>query len=618
MLDVIKQKLKHLPEESGVYMMKNQKGEIIYVGKAKVLRNRVRSYFTGLKSKDIKTQSLVREITDFDVILTKSEPEALVLERTLIRHHAPRYNVMLKDGKEYPYIRVNYKEEWPRIEKVRQRKDDGAFYFGPFSKAGYLNTALKLMGRIFPMIRCSRYEFKAAKRPCNYYHMKMCLGPCTLPIERDEYVAMVNDALAFLMGRNKDLARQLEDKMKIAAANEQFELAAQYRDQLFALKEINKRQTAIVKNVDDADVIGMKPGDTTTALHVIMVREGRIIGGDNFVVPSPIQEPEEVLSSFLLQYYDSRLVPKELIVPIELENFDSLLEVLGPADVPKPSYKTKLIVPQRGERRDLMEMADKNAVFQLEESEREAGLKKVELDLLAEFLHLDAPPIRMECIDISNLQGQAVVASNVCFIDGKPAKHFYRHYKIKLLDQGQQDDYASITEVVERRLIRAERDDDMPDLLVIDGGRGQLNAALAALNRFPNLKLTVISLAKSRVDKEHPDKFGAPRRSYERVFLPKEPNAIPLKPGSAPYRLLTHIRDEAHRFAITHHRKQRAQLFTGSVLDEVPGIGAVLRKRLIATFGGIEGLKCATLDEIQKVPGMKEPVAVALHARLKE
>jgi excinuclease ABC subunit C len=618
MLDIVKERLKHLPEDSGVYMMKNQSGDIIYVGKAKSLRKRVRSYFVGLLSKDLKTQVLVREITDIDIILTKSEPEALLLERTLIRHHAPRYNVMLKDGKEYPYIRVNFKDDWPRIEKVRQRKDDGAFYLGPFSKAGYLTTALKLMGRVFPLIRCSRHEFNAAKRPCNYYHMKMCLGPCTLPIDRNEYVAMINDALAFLMGKNKDLAKQLEAKMHAAAGREQFELAAQYRDQLFALQEINKRQTAVVKNIDDADVIALRSQGKSTAVHILMVREGRIIGGDNFVVPSPIQTPDEVLSAFLLQYYDSRLVPKELIVPFELEGFDELLHVLGPPDMPKPSYKTKLIVPQRAERHDLLQMAQKNADFQLDEATREAGQKKVELELLAEFLQLPSVPQRMECIDISNLQGQAVVASNVCFMDGKPAKQFYRHYKISSLEEGEQNDFASITEVVHRRLLRGERDDDLPDLLIIDGGKGQLNAAMKAKQAFPQLKLTIISLAKARVDREHPDKHGAPRRSYERVFLPAEENASPLKPGSAPYRILTHIRDEAHRFAISHHRRQRAKSFSGSILDDVPGIGAVLRKRLLEFFGGIDGIKSASLDELLKVPGMKESTAVALHARFRE
>jgi len=299
----LQEKLKHLPLDPGVYLMKNAKNEIVYVGKAKSLRNRVRSYFVAVNTKDLKTKILIKSIKDFDIIITKTETEALLLERTLIRHHHPNYNVRLKDGKEYPYIRINFNEPWPRVEKVRRRVDDGAFYVGPFSNVGYLTTSLKLAGKIFPLIRCTRHEFKTVKRPCNYYHMKMCLGPCKLPVERQEYVVTVRNAVAFLMGNNKELAHELKEKMQAASAAEDYELAALLRDQLQALTEVSRRQATVVKTVDDADAIGVCLQDSLATFHVLMIREGKVIGGESFLAESPIQNESEALQEFMLQYY---------------------------------------------------------------------------------------------------------------------------------------------------------------------------------------------------------------------------------------------------------------------------------------------------------------------------
>jgi len=617
-IERLKERLKHLPEEPGIYMMKNQKGEIIYVGKAKALNKRVRSYFTGISSKDIKTQALVREISDVEVIMTKTEEEALLLERTLIRHHNPRYNVFLKDGKEYPYIRIQLKDDWPRVEKVRQRKDDQAFYLGPFSNAGYLNTSLKLLGRIFPLIRCSRYEFKNAKRPCNYYHMNMCLGPCVLPVNRDEYLAMIKDAVSFLTGKNKELTSQLKQKMSDASDSQNFELAAKYRDQLMALDEVAKRQSVVIKGTVDADVIGFYAKDSQTAFHILLIREGKIIGGENFLVPSPIQDEAETLRSFLIQYYDNQFLPKELIIPLEFESMTELIPILGPQDLERPSYRTEIKIPQKGSRKDLIDMATKNARYHSQESDRLHKNTRAELELLQELVRMPEPPHRIECIDISNLQGTANVASLVCFIDGKPAKQLYRHYSIKELPPGQQNDFASISEVVDRRVRKGLDEGDLPDLLVIDGGKGQLSAAMKSLNKYPEANITTISLAKSRLDKNQADKPGKARRSYERIFLKNEENSVPLKPGSAVYRLLTHIRDEAHRFAINHHRKKRSSQFKGSILDEIPGIGSTLRKRLLEQLSGLDGIKKASLDELKRVKGVNETVAVALFSKFNE
>ena len=606
----IREKLSALPASPGVYLMKDTRGVIIYVGKAKALRNRVSSYFQKQQF-SMKTSAMVREITDFEVILTQTEVEALLLERTLIKHHKPRFNILLRDDKEYPFLRINFNEPWPRIEKVRRRADDGAQYLGPFGSAGNLRIMLAATYRIFPLIRCTRHEFATVTRPCNYYHMKLCLGPCKLPVDREMYIATVKDAVAFLSGKNRELVRQLREKMIAASDSEDYELAASYRDQLKAFEKITEKQSVVVGEDIDADAVGFASDDQSASFHVVNIREGKVTGSDSFNMDNAANGASEAITEFLLQYYDGRTAPPEILLPEEIEDHTGLESVLG----------SRIGFPQRAVRRQLVDIALKNAQFNLGEAVRENGKRETELEILRDKLGLPSLPRRMECIDISNFHETAIVASNVCFIDGKPAKDQYRHYTIETVTGGP-DDFGSMREAVGRRLERAKRDGDLPDLLVIDGGRGQLQAALDAAAKFPDLQVTIVSLAKSRIEKTRTIgraiDTGVPKRSFERVFLDPSQDPVPLTPGSPEFRLMTRLRDEAHRFAITHHRKRRSKALQGSTLENIPGIGTRMRQKLLAEFGGLEGLRRASLEQLQKVKGLRKDAAVALHAALKE
>jgi excinuclease ABC subunit C len=594
--------------------MKDARGTIIYVGKAKVLKSRVASYFRA-NNQDIKTSQLVRDIDDFDVILTTTEVDAFLLERTLIKHHSPKFNINLRDDKEYPYLRVNLQDEWPRFEKVRKHKDDGAVYLGPFSSAGQLRVMVNWMQRVFPLIRCSKHEFANAKRPCNYYHMKMCLGPCTLPVSREVYLAMVQNGIGFLEGKNQEVLTKLQQSMLEAAESEKFELAAQYRDQIQAFERITERQSVVIDSVQSADALGMFVTEHGIAFSVLMVRAGRVVAQEDFLIRQQLQEGEDATAVFLMQYYEARGLPARILLPRAFESGDALAIALTrmhtEESTPPPSVET----PESGTLRELVEIANKNAKYQWEEAQRTDEKRTAELTALATTLKLTKFPRRMECIDISNIQGTAIVASNVCFMDGKPAKDKYRLYNVKTVTDAP-DDFASIEEVVERRIERGLRDGDLPDLLVIDGGRGQLSAAMKVKALFPSLDLPLVGLAKSRVDKGQNRRFvrsQAPERSFERVFLEDSETPIPLSPGSPEYRLMTHIRDEAHRFAINHHRKRRSKLAKTSVLDDIPGVGATLRKRLLVQFGDVARLRKASVDEIARVEGMTEKKALVVY-----
>jgi excinuclease ABC subunit C len=445
----------------------------------------------------------------------------------------------------------------------------------------------------------------------------MCLGPCTLPVQQHVYKDLMRDAIDFLAGRNRDLLRTLKAKMQAAAEAENYEMAALVRDQLKAFENVTERQAVVAHDVVDADVIGLAQNETRVSFHVLQVRERKVVANDGFVLLSPVQDQDEALVEFMLQYYDGRSLPAEILLPFAVEEADALRTALlgSHPDAGKLAMK----VPERGPRHDLVDMATKNATFRLDEVERSGERRRVELEVLREKLKLRRQPHRMECIDISNIQGTAIVASNVCFVDGKPAKEHYRHYVIRDV-QGAPDDFASIREVVARRLERARRDGDLPDLLVIDGGKGQLSSAVEAAKAYPDLDFDLVSLAKSRVDKRGRRgafiESAAPERSYERVFFPAQELPTPLAPGTPEFRLLTQIRDEAHRFAITHHRKRRAKISHGSALEDIPGIGPTIRKKLLETFGGLDGLRAAPLDKLREIKGLRDSAAVALYSYL--
>lgn len=596
--------------------MKDSAGRIIYVGKAKVLKSRVAQYFQSTDGKAHKAKALVEEIFSFDIMVTRTEVEALLLERTLIKHHKPRYNILLRDDKEYPYLRIDLNATWPRIEQCRRRKDDKATYLGPFGSAGQMRLLLDACHRIFPTVRCSEYEFANAKRPCNYYHMKMCLAPCTKDVARSEYLAMARDAVAFLGGENQSLLASLKARMAEAADTENYELAALLRDQLQAIIETSKSQVVVVKDSRAIDVIGISKVDTSAAVAVLTVRDGLLVGQDSFVLSTPLGEEPEILRSFILQYYESRSLPKLVYLPMEVENQDELRLALLFAH-PDAAALT-LLTPRPGTVADLLELAHRNAKYVLDDHSEKKHQHRQNLRILQENLGLTRFPLRMECIDISNTQGLGIVASNVCFVGGRPERSLYRHYNIKDYASGP-DDFAAIEEVVRRRLARASRDQDLCDLLVIDGGKGQLSAALKAAAEFPQLAFDIIALAKAK-ERKGGKKFFHTRdregRSFERVFKPGQDLALPLAPGTPEFRLLTQIRDEAHRFALSHHRRVRTKLSHHSSLLDIPGIGPKLRHKLLTEFGGMDGLTHATLEQLTAIKGLPTSSALALYAKL--
>lgn len=638
----IRNKLSSLPRDPGVYFMKGARGQVLYVGKAKNLKSRVSSYFVDSKEHSAKTRSLVREIQDFEIMLVETEVDALLLERTLIKHHQPPFNILLRDDKEYPYVRIDFSEDWPRLEIVRRRKDDRAEYFGPFSAAGSLRTSMDAIKQVFPLIRCSQWEFEHTKRVCNYYHMKMCLGPCVYPVEKSAYRAMLRDAMALLEGKNDEVVKALHVKMLTSAEREQFELAASYRDQITAIDVLSERQTVMVAPDIDGDVIGLATSNDATAVHVSMMRGGRLIGGDSFTfVTSAMDVPEdpdgssaidETLTHFLLQYYEGRHVPLRIVLSHDLLNTESLAAAITTSGSKPPDLRG--LRNLRAPWPDLVAIAQKNAQYAHDESVRGMDRRRSSLEALQKTLSLDALPRRMECIDISNLQGTAIVASDVCFIDGHPDKSLYRIYNIESV-QGAPDDYASIREVVRRRIERGVREGDLPDLLVIDGGRGQLESALTSLALFPGLTMKIVSIAKSRIEKFHEKKSSgkganagthssagkpssrAPKHSLERVFRPGNDTPVPLVPGSPAYRLLTQIRDEAHRFAITKHRKKRAKLGQKSLLEDVEGVGPKIREALLVHFGSIEAISNANLDALVLVKGVTREIAARISRKLR-
>ncbi|MBF0443171.1 MAG: excinuclease ABC subunit UvrC [Oligoflexales bacterium] len=607
----LSKKIKSLPAGPGVYLMKSRAGAVIYVGKAKNLRSRVGSYFAG-NDQSPKTKALVAEIADIDVILTNSEVEALLLERTLIRHNKPHYNVLLRDDKEYPFVKVNYNETWPRIEKVRRRKDDGATYVGPFGNASLLNTTLRAVFQIFPLIRCSRYSFSTMKRPCNYYHMKMCLGQCTKNVDRDEYVSIVRDAVSILVGQNDIVMSNLKEKMAKASDQELYEQAAMYRDQIEALRNIVQKQVAVVSGILNADAVWMSKNESFLSFYVTLIRNRTIVGGDSFLVPVPAQGDEDALISFLLQYYESRHLPDELIMKRTFEGIKDLLVAIDT----EGGRKTKVIEAKDGEYREIMAHTRRNAMHLLKKSSEEDERIKVELEILRDTLKLDAVPRKIECIDISNLQDTAIVAAIVTFVDGRPAKDLYRHYNVSSL-AGTHDDFKSMGEIVKRRIGRGIKEGDLPDLIIVDGGKGQLNAARKAIEEYEGITQPVVSIAKSRMDNSAGMEHDPVSKSEERVFIPSSDMPIILPEGSPVFRVITRIRDEAHRFAIAFHRIKRSrEFFSLPLLDDIPGIGKVIKKRLLDRFSDIEGIKMASLDELMKVKGLSEKAAVALYSKI--
>jgi excinuclease ABC subunit C len=645
--DALKAKIESLPAQPGVYIMKDREGAVVYVGKAVSLRARVGQYFQEHTS-DVRAfiPFLEELLGDLEVIITPSEKDALLLENELIKQHKPRFNIRLRDDKNFISLRLSRSHPYPRLEVVRRVKKDGARYFGPYSSASSIRETLGLVNRHFQLRTCTDQVMGNRRRPCLQFQIKRCPAPCVYNVPQDEYQRSVEEVSLFLEGKADELKSQLHGRMKGAASALEFERAAQLRDQLQAIDRSLEKQRTILGDLLDQDVLGFHREGPHLELHLLFFRNGRLTGGRSFGFTKQEFPTEELLSSFLDQYYESgAFVPKELLLPIPLSDSEQREVWLSE----KRGDRVRVHIPERGEKVRLVEMAMENARHNFEEKARTQKNHLEALTRLQQRLHLPRLPRRIECFDISTFQGQLTVGSQVVFSDGEPDKSGYRLFRVRGDAAG--DDFASMFQVLTRRLKRGIEEENLPDLLVIDGGKGQLGVARAAMRELglDTKDLPLAGLAKSRV-LEDAERFAARQgyktsdawegstkpetegpaepvsrlgrsrkkgrfteatleRSPERVFLPGQKNPIVLRQNTSELFLLTRLRDEAHRFAITYHRKLRRERNFKSVLEEIEGVGDKRKRALLSHFGSLKRIRAATTEEIAQVEGFNKALA---------
>ena len=609
--------LNTLPTKPGCYLMKNVNGKIIYIGKAINLKNRVRSYFHADSSHDNKTRRLVREITDIEWIIVGSELEALILEMNLIKKHRPKYNVRLKDDKRYPYIKVHWGEAFPKVTVTRQMVDDGSRYFGPYTSAWAVYQTLDVLRKIFPYLTCDREITGMDKRACLYFDIKLCTAPCIGASTQAEYRQMISDLMDFLSGQSEGIVKRLEQEMQKASEEMRFEKAAAVRDQLKAIHNIIERQRIVfASDYLDSDVLAMARSDGEACVQVFFIRGGKLIGREYFILEGTEDTGDnEVLEQFITQFYtEAANVPQQVMLPQELEEARIISQWLRSK---RGGEKVEFFVPNEGQPQELVQMATENATETLQSlrAQWQADTHKQEQALaeLQEALNLPEPPNRIECYDISNTQGTAIVGAMVVFTQGVPDKKLYRRFNIESV-VGAPDDYASMDEMLTRRLKRwvsaqetanqpgAKKDASfslLPDLIIIDGGKGQLSRIVKVMEQFELLdKIPVVGLAKQQ----------------EEIFLPHRSDSVMLPRHSQGLYLVQRIRDEAHRFGITAHRKKRQKLGMASQLDSIPGIGPARRKALLKHFGSLDKIREASIEDLITV--VPENTAHSIKAHL--
>jgi excinuclease ABC subunit C len=589
----IENRLASLPAQSGVYLLKDGKDQILYIGKAKSLRHRVRSYFQTGADHPVKTRLLVSKTADFDYIITDTEKEALILENNLIKEHKPRYNVNLKDDKTYPYLKFTVAEEYPRLSIVRKVEQDSALYFGPFASAHAVRETLQIIYRLFPIRKCSQRTFRKRSRPCINFQLKRCLAPCFHDVEKNAYERVVKKVLFFLRGQDRELVSDLTAEMDAESENLNFERAALIRDQIQAVQKTLEKQKIVSTRLIDQDIVSYFRKDSFVELFIFFIRRGRMVGNQSFPFRRVTLEDQEVIGSFITQFYRTgKFIPGEIIIPLELDNQATIEEWL----TEKRGKKTKIIVPQRGDRKKLLQMAAENArqVWENRHSEEEKALRT--LEAMRQRFRLRQNPHTIECFDISNLFGNEAVGSMVRFENGEPIKQKYRRYKIRTV--GHADDYGMMHEIVKRRLARGLKDQTLPDLLVVDGGKGQLSVACQAMRELGIEDVDAIGLAKSR--------FQDQTRTPEKVFIPGQKDPLILTKHYSVLHLLQRIRDESHRFAIAYHRKLREKKQTESVLDGIPGIGPRKKQNLLKYFGSLKKIKSARQEDLLSVPSISK------------
>ncbi len=612
--------LNTLPAKPGCYLMKSVEGKIIYVGKAISLKNRVRSYFHAETGHDAKTRRLVRDITDLEWIVVGSELEALILEMNLIKKHRPKYNVRLKDDKRYPYIKVHWNEPFPKVTVTRQMTEDGARYFGPYTSAWAVYQTLDVLRRIFPYLTCDRDITGLDKRACLYYDIKLCNAPCIGAVDQAGYRQMISDLMSFLSGHSEGIVTRLEIEMQKASEEMRFEKAAALRDQLQAVQSIVERQKIVfATDYKDSDVLAMARADGEACVQIFFIRGGKLIGREYFILEGTEDTADtEVMSEFVKQFYtEAATIPQQLMLPQEIEEAKIIGQWLRSK---RGGEKVELLVPKEGQPHELVQMAAENATETLQalRTQWQADTHKQEQALteLQNALNLPFPPNRIECYDVSHTQGVATVGAMVVFEQGVPAKSLYRKFNIDSTSIGAPDDFASMEEMLIRRFRRWQGSQEteaapgskpeasfsfLPDLMIIDGGKGQLGRVVKVLEQFELFgKVPVVGLAKQE----------------EEIFFPHRSNALMLPRHSQALYLVQRIRDEAHRYGITAHRARRSKLGLASQLDSLPGIGPTRRKALLKHFGSMDKIREATIEELAAVKGMNKNAAESVKAHL--
>ncbi len=649
----LRAKLELIPQKPGVYLHKNIKNEILYVGKAKNLRSRLKSYFSSMEQHSLKTSTLVEKIYDYEVIVTENEYESLLLENNLIKHNLPPYNILLRDDKTYPYIKIDKNEEWPRVTLTRRRKKDSALYFGPYTIAGQIHQILNVINRFFPLVKCTPSIFKTVTRPCNYYDIKKCLGPCKLPVNKEEYNKHLENVIAILSGNIKQISKKIKDEMQHASKNLDYEKAALLRDQFMSLNKLSSSSISIDLPFC-LDMIGFCWSDDLIVFYVSFIRNGKLIGGNAVIVKNIVHEPgvgqepiegefeveniqEKIFSSFICQYYSKKEIPdfiflsqaQKVFTKNNYENINKYLRSITPmkTDIFYTNKDVFLKINKMTDYKkifsDLEQFSIKNAENKFQEQIKINESSSISINDLKNILELNVLPRYIECFDISTFQGSQTVASQVAFKDGMPYKSGYKKYIIKET-VGKIDDFASLREVMRRRFKLL---DNLPDLVIIDGGTPQIREVGWILKSLGLEHLPFVGLAKSRVQNNFDDinvtssqeRLVIPTRNENGELLPAAPcETISLKEGSAAYRLLTQLRNEAHRFAIQFHRKKRDQATIKSVLFEIPGLGAKRRKQLLEVCPDLKQILSEDLNSLAKKAKIPLNVLMELKEKLEK
>ncbi|MFO8083498.1 MAG: excinuclease ABC subunit UvrC [Desulfobacterales bacterium] len=603
MAEVLIEKLTRVSTSPGVYLMKSTTGQIIYVGKARNLKKRLSSYFNRPSHPDMKSGVLIKQIADFETIITATEKEALILESTLIKRYRPRYNVLLKDDKRYPVLKLDVKEDYPNLAVVRKIKNDGALYFGPYASPGAVRQTLKFIHKTFRLRKCRSKNVKPRTRPCLHCQIEGCLAPCCMEVDRQEYHEIVKEVILFLKGRTPELIHNIKKEMLQAAEVQEFEKAARLRDKMFALTTTLEKQVTVTTDFIDRDVLAVGEKHGIFLINKLVIRSGFLVGSHSYDFEDKLANKAEILEAFIKQHYEtSHFIPREILIPFDMEETSVLEEWLGGLK----KQKVHIVYPRRGEKARLMNMADQNAKNAMEELLVSLSSNINILAHLQKCLHMNRPPVRIECFDNSNISGSEPVSAMVVFENAKPKKSAYRKFHIKTVTQP--DDYAYMNEVLKRRYGgKGEKSDVFPDLLMVDGGKGQLNIAMSVLK---DLELTgrfyVIGISKKDTSRGE---------TQDKIYIPGRVN--PVNISGEHLLFLQRIRDEAHRFAIAFHRKQRQKTTLHSILDDIPGIGKKRKQALLKHFGSMAKIRKAKLDELIEVAGLNKTAAEEVYKAMR-